>query len=348
MSIEALEKASAEQGAAVAALKKEKAPKDKVDAAVAELLKRKAALKEGLEAAAVEAKAAGDSARLAALEEKIAAATPRPPTHKKPKEEAKKEAPPPKSGGEKAAKKGAKEAAPAKPAPAASPAPAAAPASSSAAAGTPPLADLVGLSKLNAHLEGRSYIKGGAAPTQADVAVLRAVAPPDAATHPHAARWYAHLQSFTGFKLDNLPGKPTTLAPAKPTTVVPPLPQRFGVCEPVSSTGMAGGFGIAGGFEAPFEPVCRGSHPKWYPPPADKGQRVTGLRMHNSLTSEKELFVPKEGNKARGAPRPPRPASWPATCLLGACAAAATTTPRGLARSSRLERRSSPLLLLWC
>ena len=32
--------------------------------------------------------------RLAALEEKIAAATPRPPTHKKPKEEAKKEAEP--------------------------------------------------------------------------------------------------------------------------------------------------------------------------------------------------------------------------------------------------------------
>ena len=68
MSIEALEKASAEQGAAVAALKKEKAPKDKVDAAVAELLKRKAALKEGLEAAVVEAKAAGDSARLACSE----------------------------------------------------------------------------------------------------------------------------------------------------------------------------------------------------------------------------------------------------------------------------------------
>ena len=54
---------------------------------------------------------------------------------------------------------------------------------------------------------------------------------------------------------------------------------------------------VAGGFAWSSEPVCRGQHPKWQPPPANQGQRVTGLRVHNSLTSEKELFVPKEGNK---------------------------------------------------
>ena len=47
--------------------------------------------------------------------------------------------------------------------------------------------------------------------------------------------------------------------------------------------------------------MCRGQHPKWHPPPAAQGQRVTGLRVHNSLTSEKELFVPKEGNKVSGS-----------------------------------------------
>ena len=35
----------------------------------------------------------------------------------------------------------------------------------------------------------------------------------DAATRRLAARVHAPLQSFTGFKLDNLPGKPTTRAP---------------------------------------------------------------------------------------------------------------------------------------
>mgnify|MGYP004193931113 CR=1 FL=1 len=58
--------------------------------------------------------------------------------------------------------------------------------------------------------------------------------------------------------------------------------------------------------------VCRGQHPKWHPPPANQGQRVTGLRVHNSLTSEKELFVPKEGNKVsmRALP-PPYPHPYP-------------------------------------
>ncbi|KAL1524602.1 hypothetical protein AB1Y20_019491 [Prymnesium parvum] len=44
------------------------------------------------------------------------------------------------------------------------------------------------------------------------------------------------------------------------------------------------------------EPTCKGAHPAWYPPVA-RDQRVTGLRVRNTLTGEKELFVPKEGNR---------------------------------------------------
>ena len=87
-SIEQLEAASAEQGATVAALKKQKADKPAVDAAVAELLQKKAALKEALDAALAAAKASGDAAEVAALEEKIAKVLPRPPTHKQPKKDA--------------------------------------------------------------------------------------------------------------------------------------------------------------------------------------------------------------------------------------------------------------------
>ena len=167
-SIEQLEAASAEQGATVAALKKQKPAADKpaVDAAVAELLQKKAALKEALDAALAAAKASGDAAAVAALEEKIAKVLPRPPTHKQPK----KDAAPKNGGGEKPAAP-AKKAAPAKPAaapvakqPAASAAKSAAPA---AAAASPSLAALVSVAALDAHMESRSFVAGGPAPTQA-------------------------------------------------------------------------------------------------------------------------------------------------------------------------------------
>ena len=58
VSISELEQASAEQGVAVAALKKKGADKNEVDAAVAELLNRKAALKTALEEAVAGAQAA--------------------------------------------------------------------------------------------------------------------------------------------------------------------------------------------------------------------------------------------------------------------------------------------------
>ena len=88
MLLEQLEAASAEQGAAVATLKQQKADKAAVDAAVAVLLQRKAALKEALDAALVTVKASGDVEAVAKLEEKIAKVTPRPPTHTQLKKDA--------------------------------------------------------------------------------------------------------------------------------------------------------------------------------------------------------------------------------------------------------------------
>ena len=166
-SIEQLEAASAEQGATVAALKKQKADKPAVDAAVAELLQKKAALKAALDAALVAAKASGDAAAVAVLEEKIVAVTPRPPTHKQPK----KDTAPKGGGGEKpaAAAPPAKKAAPAKPA--ATPAakqPAATAAAPAAPAASPSLAALVNVAALDAHMESRSFVAGGPSATQAD------------------------------------------------------------------------------------------------------------------------------------------------------------------------------------
>ena len=70
--------ACAEQGAAVAALKKDKSASPVViDGAVAELLRRKADLKAALEAALAAAQASGDTAQAATLQEKLTAATPK-------------------------------------------------------------------------------------------------------------------------------------------------------------------------------------------------------------------------------------------------------------------------------
>eukprot|EP00967_Tisochrysis_lutea_P094351 scaffold137143_cov27-Tisochrysis_lutea.AAC.3 len=41
--------------------------------------------------------------------------------------------------------------------------------------------------------------------------------------------------------------------------------------------------------------VCVGPHPPWYAPQGDSPP--TGLRVHNSLTGQKELFIPRNGKK---------------------------------------------------
>ncbi|CAE6468766.1 hypothetical protein ACGC1H_004195 [Rhizoctonia solani] len=61
------------------------------------------------------------------------------------------------------------------------------------------------LKQLDEHLATRSYIEGYT-PSQADVGVLKSVgSAPDKATHPHAARWYAHIKSYEA-EWDALPG----------------------------------------------------------------------------------------------------------------------------------------------
>ncbi|GAA5959592.1 hypothetical protein JCM8115_003763 [Rhodotorula mucilaginosa] len=53
-----------------------------------------------------------------------------------------------------------------------------------------------GLQGLEAHLTHVSYIEGYT-PSQADVAVFKALpSAPNAATYPHTARWYKHIQSY--------------------------------------------------------------------------------------------------------------------------------------------------------
>ncbi|KAI0000757.1 EF-1 guanine nucleotide exchange domain-containing protein [Russula compacta] len=59
--------------------------------------------------------------------------------------------------------------------------------------------------KLEAHLSTRSYVEGYT-PSQADVHVFKALSgPPGAATAPHAARWYRHIQSYES-EFGSLPG----------------------------------------------------------------------------------------------------------------------------------------------
>ena len=77
MALADLEAVSAAAGAKVAQLKKDKAEKDVIDAAVAELLKAKGELKAALEEAVKAAEASGAS-NLSELQEKLAAATPKP------------------------------------------------------------------------------------------------------------------------------------------------------------------------------------------------------------------------------------------------------------------------------
>lgn len=62
-----------------------------------------------------------------------------------------------------------------------------------------------GLSMLNSWVTTRSYIVGDA-PSQADVAVFKAVqSAPDAEKYPNAARWYKHIASQES-EFGNLPG----------------------------------------------------------------------------------------------------------------------------------------------
>ncbi len=59
-------------------------------------------------------------------------------------------------------------------------------------------------------------------------------------------------------------------------------------CSPCSPPTLAAGLGPGAKY---------GSYPAWHPVRADNGQRVTGLKVVNSLTGEKVPFVPRQGNR---------------------------------------------------
>ena len=99
---------------------------------------------------------------------------------------------------------------------------------------------------LDKHMLVNSYIDG-ASPTQKDIAVFKATCPvPNAASFPHAARWYAHIKSFSDTKIASLPGKYESLlsvtapkhsaaaapAPAAPAPAAPAEGKGKGLCVP--------------------------------------------------------------------------------------------------------------------
>ena len=82
--LDELERACAEQGARVASLKRNGVERDSIDAAVAQLLEQKAALKAALEEMIRTAQESGDATRLPALEERLVPLLPKGKGKKKP------------------------------------------------------------------------------------------------------------------------------------------------------------------------------------------------------------------------------------------------------------------------
>ncbi|KAF3914433.1 hypothetical protein AA313_de0200383 [Arthrobotrys entomopaga] len=84
-----------------------------------------------------------------------------------------------------------------------------------------------GKKALNAWLETRSYITGYT-PSQADVVVYKAVgSAPDAATYPHAARWYTHIDTYES-EFASLPGEPGPVDTYGPEVTAPEIPPAAG------------------------------------------------------------------------------------------------------------------------
>jgi hypothetical protein len=72
----------------------------------------------------------------------------------------------------------------------------------------------------------------------------------------------------------------------------PSQPQALagsGACSACDTPLLAAGLAASG--------VVFGTHPPWHHVAPNGSQRVTGLKVTNSLTGEKVLFVPREGNR---------------------------------------------------
>jgi len=71
------------------------------------------------------------------------------------------------------------------------------------------MADLSNPDELNEFLADKSYIEGYT-PSQSDVTLFKKIgSSPDKATHPHAARWFKHIASFSAEEYGEWPGEKT-------------------------------------------------------------------------------------------------------------------------------------------
>jgi len=71
------------------------------------------------------------------------------------------------------------------------------------------MADLSNIDELNNFLADKSYIEGYT-PSQADITLYKKIGTsPDKATHPHAARWFKHIASFSYEEYNEWPGEKT-------------------------------------------------------------------------------------------------------------------------------------------
>jgi len=102
------------------------------------------------------------------------------------------------------------------------------------------------------------------------------------------------VDATTNTALETASAMTNTVASETASAMTNTVPPRT-VSEGTNPAGVVADFAAAVCSPCP-QGVCRGSHPLWYPPEQKEGQQITGLKVHNSLTSEKELFIPANGN----------------------------------------------------
>ncbi|ERE81063.1 cysteinyl-tRNA synthetase, cytoplasmic [Cricetulus griseus] len=137
---------------------------------------------------------------------------------------------------------------------------------------------------LDQHLSTRSYVQGYSL-SQADVDVFRQLsAPTDDSRFFHVARWFRHIEALLGGPQGR--GEPCRLQArmllngewTKDRTnriiLLPPVPQQ-----PMRPSGPCKG---------------RRVQPQWSPP---AGTEPCKLRLYNSLTRNKDVFIPQDGKK---------------------------------------------------
>jgi len=82
--------------------------------------------------------------------------------------------------------------------------------------------DHVSPPELNTYLADKSYVEGYT-PSQADVtAFLKLGSAPDRASHPHAARWYKHIASYSDAERDSWSGQKSSSSSSSSSTSAAP------------------------------------------------------------------------------------------------------------------------------